>query len=90
MIYLLVAKPATTITKNGKASKNIVLLGRRYLGDRPASGNNNATTSTSSAQNRSYEFYRKRQAAGGGIPSGSLQNQERQWNETIATLFITE
>jgi len=33
------------------------------------------------------EFYRKRQAAGGGIPAGSLTSQERNWNETISTLF---
>lgn len=33
------------------------------------------------------EFYRKRQAAGGGIPAGSLMSQERNWNETISTLL---
>jgi len=33
------------------------------------------------------EFYRKRQAAGGGIPAGSLTSQERNWNETVSTLF---
>jgi hypothetical protein len=33
------------------------------------------------------EFYRKRQAAGGGIPAGSLTSQERNWNETISTLL---
>lgn len=33
------------------------------------------------------ELYRKRQAAGGGIPAGSLTSQERNWNETISTLF---
>jgi CDK-activating kinase assembly factor MAT1 len=33
------------------------------------------------------ELYRKRQEAGGGIPAGSLTSQERNWNETISTLF---
>lgn len=33
------------------------------------------------------ELYRKRQAAGGGIPAGSLTSQERNWNETVSTLF---
>ena len=33
------------------------------------------------------EFYRKRQAAGGGIPAGSLTSQERNWNETVSTIF---
>jgi len=35
------------------------------------------------------ELYRKRQAAGGGIPSGSIAAHERNWNETISTLFST-
>ncbi|OEU20681.1 hypothetical protein FRACYDRAFT_267725 [Fragilariopsis cylindrus CCMP1102] len=33
------------------------------------------------------KFYRKRQAAGGGIPVGSLTSQERNWNETVSTIF---
>jgi CDK-activating kinase assembly factor MAT1 len=33
------------------------------------------------------ELYRKRQAAGGGIPAGSLTSAERNWNETVSTLF---
>lgn len=33
------------------------------------------------------EFYRKRQAAGGGIPVGSIASHERNWNETISSLF---
>lgn len=33
------------------------------------------------------ELYRKRQAAGGGIPSGSIASHERNWNETVASLF---
>ena len=33
------------------------------------------------------ELYRKRQAAGGGIPAGSLTSHERNWNETVSTLF---
>jgi CDK-activating kinase assembly factor MAT1 len=36
------------------------------------------------------ELYRKRQAAGGGIPVGSIATHERNWNETIATLFAKE
>ena len=35
------------------------------------------------------QFYLQRQAAGGGIPAGSLTSQERNWNETISTLFGT-
>lgn len=31
--------------------------------------------------------YLKRQAAGGGIPVGSIASQERQWNETVQSLF---
>jgi CDK-activating kinase assembly factor MAT1 len=34
------------------------------------------------------ELYRKRQAAGGGIPVGSIVNQERNWNETCSSLFV--
>jgi predicted RNA-binding Zn-ribbon protein involved in translation (DUF1610 family) len=33
------------------------------------------------------QFYLQRQAAGGGIPAGSLTAQERNWNETVSTLF---
>jgi hypothetical protein len=33
------------------------------------------------------ELYRKRQAAGGGVPSGSIASQERNWNETVSSLF---
>jgi hypothetical protein len=33
------------------------------------------------------ELYRKRQAAGGGIPAGSIASQERNWNETVSTMF---
>jgi len=33
------------------------------------------------------ELYLKRQGAGGGIPAGSLTSQDRNWNETISTLF---
>ena len=33
------------------------------------------------------DLYRKRQAAGGGIPAGSIASHERNWNETLATLF---
>lgn len=33
------------------------------------------------------ELYRKRQAAGGGIPTGSIASHERNWNETVSTLF---
>jgi CDK-activating kinase assembly factor MAT1 len=33
------------------------------------------------------ELYRKRQAAGGGIPPGSIASHEKNWNETEATLF---
>jgi CDK-activating kinase assembly factor MAT1 len=33
------------------------------------------------------ELYAKRQAAGGGIPSGSIASHERNWNEAVATLF---
>ena len=33
------------------------------------------------------ELYRKRQAAGGGIPSGSIQANERNWNLTVSSLF---
>lgn len=33
------------------------------------------------------DLYRKRQAAGGGIPSGSIATHERNWNETVSSLF---
>lgn len=33
------------------------------------------------------ELYRKRQTAGGGIPSGSIASHERNWNEAVSTLF---
>ena len=33
------------------------------------------------------EVYRKRQAAGGGTPDGSIAIQERNWNETVSSLF---
>ena len=33
------------------------------------------------------DIYRKRQAAGGGIPVGSIASQERNWNETFSSLF---
>jgi hypothetical protein len=33
------------------------------------------------------DTYLRRQAAGGGIPAGSLTSQERNWNETLSTLF---
>jgi CDK-activating kinase assembly factor MAT1 len=33
------------------------------------------------------QFYLQRQAAGGGIPAGSLTSQERNWNEMVSTLF---
>jgi CDK-activating kinase assembly factor MAT1 len=33
------------------------------------------------------ELYRKRQAAGGGIPSGSIAAHERNWTETVTSLF---
>jgi hypothetical protein len=33
------------------------------------------------------ELYRKRQAAGGGIPVGSIASHERNWNETVSSLF---
>lgn len=35
----------------------------------------------------SRELYRKRQAAGAGIPSGSIAAHERNWNETVSSLF---
>jgi CDK-activating kinase assembly factor MAT1 len=37
--------------------------------------------------NLDREVYRKRQAAGGGIPVGSIATQERNWNETVNSLF---
>ena len=33
------------------------------------------------------QMYEKRQAAGGGIPVGSIASQERQWNECMQSLF---
>ena len=33
------------------------------------------------------DVYRKRQAAGGGIPTGSISHWERNWNETTSSLF---
>lgn len=33
------------------------------------------------------ELYRKRQEAGGGIPVGSIASFERNWNETVSSLF---
>ena len=33
------------------------------------------------------EVYRKRQAAGGGIPPGSIASHEKNWIETEASLF---
>ena len=33
------------------------------------------------------EFYRKRTAAGAGIPSGSIASHEKNWNETESSLF---
>ena len=35
------------------------------------------------------ELYRKRQAAGGGIPAGSIASHEKNWNETEASLFAS-
>ncbi len=35
------------------------------------------------------EFYIKRQAAGGGLPSNSIQTQERNWDMTVSTLFCS-
>lgn len=34
------------------------------------------------------QVYLKQQAAGGGIPTGSIVSQERLWNETISSLFV--
>lgn len=33
------------------------------------------------------EFYRKRTAAGGGMPGGSMTSHEKNWNETESSLF---
>lgn len=33
------------------------------------------------------DLYRKRQAAGGGVPTGSIASHERNWNETLSSLF---
>jgi CDK-activating kinase assembly factor MAT1 len=35
------------------------------------------------------QLYLKRQAAGGGIPVGSIASQERAWNETVSSLFAS-
>lgn len=35
------------------------------------------------------EVYRKRQAAGGGVPSGSIAAHERNWQQTASALFST-
>ena len=34
------------------------------------------------------EMYRKRQAAGGGVTSENIAVQERDWNVTVASLFV--
>lgn len=34
------------------------------------------------------EFYMKRQAAGAGVPSNSIQSQERNWDMAVSTLFF--
>merc|ERR1712218_490713 len=33
------------------------------------------------------ELYLKRQAAGGGVPSNSIQSQEKNWEMAVSTLF---
>lgn len=33
------------------------------------------------------EMYRKRQAAGGGIPPGSIASHDKNWSEVEASLF---
>ena len=33
------------------------------------------------------ELYRKRQAAGGGIPTGNIASHERNWNFAVSSLF---
>lgn len=33
------------------------------------------------------DLYRKRQTAGGGIPSGSIASHERNWNDCVESLF---
>ena len=33
------------------------------------------------------EFYLKRQTAGGGVPSNSIQSQEKNWEMAVSTLF---
>lgn len=35
-------------------------------------------------------LYLKRQAAGGGIPSGSIMSQDKNWNLTVSTLFCAK
>ena len=36
------------------------------------------------------ELYRKRQAAGGGVATGSIASHERNWNETLSSLFCLQ
>ena len=38
-------------------------------------------------QKMDRELYMKRQAAGGGIPSNSIQSQEKNWEMAVSTLF---
>jgi hypothetical protein len=45
------------------------------------------STGLKNESNLGPELYLKRQAAGGGIPVGSIANQERNWNETYNSLF---
>lgn len=45
------------------------------------------STGLKNESNLGPELYLKRQAAGGGIPVGSIANQERNWNETFNSLF---
>ena len=45
------------------------------------------STGLTNESNLGPELYLKRQAAGGGIPVGSIANQERNWNETFSSLF---
>jgi hypothetical protein len=44
-------------------------------------------TGLKNESNLGPESYLKRQAAGGGVPVGSIVNQERNWNETFHSLF---
>lgn len=39
--------------------------------------------------NMNRELYQKRQAAGGGIPSGSIVVHERNWNEAVSSLLFS-